>query len=69
MRDLKGRRQAEILRIIRPSRAAAAAGASPGMVLTTTMFWAASQEATPSLKMFFSRPAKLCSTGFGAGHK
>ena len=42
-----------------PSMAAQAAEASPGMVLSTTMFWARSKEVTPSLKMVRRRPAKL----------
>lgn len=42
-----------------PSRAEQAARGQPGMVLTTTRFWAASTETTPSLKMFRSRPAEL----------
>ena len=40
-----------------PSMAAQAAEARPGMVLSTTMFWATSKEVTPSLKMVRSRPA------------
>ena len=42
-----------------PSMAAQAAEASPGMVLSTTMFWARSKEVTPSLKMVRRRPAKF----------
>ena len=43
------------------SRAEQAAEASPGMVRTTTMFWARSTEVTPSLKMFRSRASESAS--------
>ena len=40
-----------------PSMAAQAADATPGMVLSTMMFWARSKEMTPSLKIVRSRLA------------
>ena len=42
-----------------PSMAAPAALARPGMVLSTTIFWATSKEVMLSLKMVRSRPARL----------
>ena len=41
------------------SRAEQAAEARPGMVRTTTMFWATSTEMTPSLKMLRRRVSEV----------